>query len=945
MEIEEIEPQSNDDSPKPSMQPLIEMSQDCIVEWNESQNIDLRDIATPSAGHQGLDGQHLSSIGLDEIRRTLDNRHSHSNSNRKADKDNTEISDNKTRQESSLSHSRSPRKEKEIEAIFSILEDEDRGFDGGSASDAPTQPRENRSSRTEREGTLRTRPQTKSLAARRRRRQREGEPVGNKRKQLRKPSTTAGHCSDVISPLRSISEAKVRAGTTEGAFDNLLKQMSTPQAIHSPLNHAPLNKENTNPQRLQSSLGPPVSGIGLKKMNSEVSTKKCTASPRQSIRTSGSSTIPRLQQNSTNSSNCNSNPSRTGSSQTQKRLDIAPSAEKDTIDEFDDFDFDDTDMACLDSLLSAKSSQKAAETQNITVDGKENQGDQVRSSAEPVGRLTSTSSASTIKYRGGVGEQQTSSMQPQRVNSETTKVCGPSQAAGEQVEECAPGGAADDEFGDFPDFDFEVIDEAIAKREKSLTQEFQDDVLSSDVVRNATSSNMDPVGLSFIRFSRYKVLAVDDDSKKYQKTLSVAEWHADMLKDSKKEKEIHRGCEIEKSATAESQERNAINSPDLCDYKKEGRVQLRGQWYYTLIAPGDVIHICSLGGQYRTDSKVLPIVLQSHPPPGSDEDDLVLIHHPDMLMTPTIISEAVGCPRRAVLKSRNGSTGLSSKSALVGTLRHALFGVCMKERKFDRKFVFYNVRRIIRENAEALVGCGMTTPEVESQLMKTLPSLLEFVKQHATYDPSKKTADAFPSAYVGGHLGNSTGVHFATHTTYSLEEPVVSPELGLKGYVDAVLETTVAETTANNQKMQQTITGLKHSLMALELKTGHNQNSQHAHMGQLSLYTLMLQGRYGTKIDHNIVKTTQSSGKPDPEGASSGGLLLYLNDKGFRPTFVAPEFDEFKMLMANRNVIAGELVKVSKPRGVVLAYENHARDSDERNPRYVFRCLYDYRCA
>ena len=62
----------------------------------------------------------------------------------------------------------------------------------------------------------------------------------------------------------------------------------------------------------------------------------------------------------------------------------------------------------------------------------------------------------------------------------------------------------------------------------------------------------------------------------------------------------------------------------------------------------------------RTLVVALPLLLHTCPPPGSDpDDDLVLIVHPDLLLTRTAISETVSCPRRAILSNRLGSTGMT----------------------------------------------------------------------------------------------------------------------------------------------------------------------------------------------------------------------------------------------------------------------------------------------
>ena len=105
-------------------------------------------------------------------------------------------------------------------------------------------------------------------------------------------------------------------------------------------------------------------------------------------------------------------------------------------------------------------------------------------------------------------------------------------------------------------------------------------------------------------------------------------------------------------------------------YSIDGCIHLRGEWYHTQCHVRDVIHLCSISGKYVTDSTALPVILHSHPPEGSDmQDDLVLVIHPDVLISPTLVSEAVRCPRLAVLQSRLGSTGLSGEF-------HSLEGFC-----------------------------------------------------------------------------------------------------------------------------------------------------------------------------------------------------------------------------------------------------------------------------
>jgi DNA replication factor Dna2 len=206
------------------------------------------------------------------------------------------------------------------------------------------------------------------------------------------------------------------------------------------------------------------------------------------------------------------------------------------------------------------------------------------------------------------------------------------------------------EDDEFPDIDFDALDKAVAERTvPSQTYSPQTAVPPPNaVVRNprrfAPTSSDDR---SFLTFSRYKVIRVDEDVSTFTKTLTLACWTSDMLQEEEKASQfIHHHSE------------RRMHDPNRV-WPTAGVAHLRGEWYHTRLSDGDTIHIVSLTGQFRTD--VLPLILHTCPPHGSDSDDLVVIVHPDLLLTPTAISETVSCTRRAILKNRLGSTGLTCK--------------------------------------------------------------------------------------------------------------------------------------------------------------------------------------------------------------------------------------------------------------------------------------------
>jgi hypothetical protein len=216
-----------------------------------------------------------------------------------------------------------------------------------------------------------------------------------------------------------------------------------------------------------------------------------------------------------------------------------------------------------------------------------------------------------------------------------------------------------DPFGDFPEVDFEELDKTIAAHQthsqptnltlhtcvkvQSLTlydQHPHSRPAIAPVINPLSITQEAPGELHHLSFTRYKVLQVFEDTTTFTKTLSLASWQTSMLRE-----DIRRTWHLDDRCTSDAA------------WPEAGLVHLRGEWYHTRITTGDVIHICSLTGRFRTDT--LPLILHTCPPPGSVEDDLVIVVHPDMLLTPTCISETVSCTRRAVLKSRLGSSGLT----------------------------------------------------------------------------------------------------------------------------------------------------------------------------------------------------------------------------------------------------------------------------------------------
>jgi DNA replication factor Dna2 len=189
--------------------------------------------------------------------------------------------------------------------------------------------------------------------------------------------------------------------------------------------------------------------------------------------------------------------------------------------------------------------------------------------------------------------------------------------------------------------------------------------------------------------------------------------------------------------------------------------------------------------------------------------------------------------------------------------------------------------------------------------------LNNFVTRYTSFLPSYDAS--CQEGVLENHSVNSATTCFVVEEVEVVEEPLISPELGLKGNIDMIVKAMIS---SKDPKTLLT----RRALVGIELKTGHIQKTQNAHLAQLALYILMMQSRYGVATSHLATGI----------GATESGILLYLNNESVRAVNVAPSLSEIKSLICQRNFVAIEQIKASTPRGVTLCYERETDESSKK---------------
>ena len=130
--------------------------------------------------------------------------------------------------------------------------------------------------------------------------------------------------------------------------------------------------------------------------------------------------------------------------------------------------------------------------------------------------------------------------------------------------------------------------------------------------------------------------------------------------------------------------------------------------------------------------------------------------------------------------------------------------------------------------------------------------------------------------------------------------------------------------------------GVRDALIPVELKTGHKQEPNPNHLAQLSIYTTMLRARHGTAPPtyHNGRDGSVDDDdedllldKMEATGAADSGMLLYLNHRDVSAWHAKPTLGDTKTLIGQRNMVASDVRRASRPRGVAIVYEDSGEDA------------------
>lgn len=282
-------------------------------------------------------------------------------------------------------------------------------------------------------------------------------------------------------------------------------------------------------------------------------------------------------------------------------------------------------------------------------------------------------------------------------------------------------------------------------------------------------------------------------------------------------------------------------------------IALCDDWIQTDVKQGDIVRVV-LTDEFGAYQDWHSSLSQPNLPLIISNDLNFFIHHPDTLVSGTVIAESFICLRKAVLSLRSpsgriDSSAMTSQAALFGNLIHDMFQIILaidsSTRDYsspqnlsqiggvDEESFFQTVEEVLHHNQESLYAANVLNQSARQVLHKIIPDISDWYKVVMGSGNYRNTNGALLRDGKSSHRVVVKEVH-------DIEELIWSPVLGLKGKIDA--------------SIQFRVDGADVGIGVFELKTGNSMGSSGvAHNAQTALYTLLMSDRNNRYVNHGLL--------------------------------------------------------------------------------------------
>lgn len=272
----------------------------------------------------------------------------------------------------------------------------------------------------------------------------------------------------------------------------------------------------------------------------------------------------------------------------------------------------------------------------------------------------------------------------------------------------------------------------------------------------------------------------------------------------------------------------------ICQDMKEEQttVIVRHPWVYLDFVVGDIVHI--IEGKNSSNKRLLSDDID---PKTQLPNDNLLILNPDIILSATTVGNSIDCIRKAVIgEFFQDCREEPSLPMLVGSLVHELLQASFKKKivdqKLDKQFVDEKLEELLESYSFSILLCGESKESVKNIIINEhYENILSFTDKYV----SKSSYGCYVSI-----SGTRRTEPISISDIIDIEEHIVSPMYGLKGFLDSTVEATVER---------------NRYVVPLEIKTGKSRSISHEAQGMI--YTLLLNDRYEIPVDFFLLYYTR----------------------------------------------------------------------------------------
>ncbi|CDO74222.1 hypothetical protein BN946_scf184721.g1 [Trametes cinnabarina] len=277
------------------------------------------------------------------------------------------------------------------------------------------------------------------------------------------------------------------------------------------------------------------------------------------------------------------------------------------------------------------------------------------------------------------------------------------------------------------------------------------------------------------------------------------------------------------------------------------QIVLNDDWTHADVRTGDTVNVI---GEWLMPSSPREGCLLSM---IVDSKHNLFIHHPDILLTATALSNASQCLRKPLLSQMVRSSSDVTPSLIWGNMLHEVMQTCLSAARWDDKFIDRNISEVAQRGLGELLRIDMGIDQAIIEVKTRAKGIKAFSEKYIA--PSPKP-DAF---LTNTRAARGESSLLAIPHLYDVEEDIWSPTYGLKGKIDASVEAIVHDIDDCSTPFAKAAPQVKthSSPMPFEIKTGRAVAGME-HRAQTMLYTLLMSERYGAEVPSGLLYYTQS---------------------------------------------------------------------------------------